>query len=63
MKTSIKSASVMAALAALIMSSAVAAQGVYVGGAALQSRFDSDDFDVEDNRGNLIAPGEARPVR
>lgn len=48
MKNAIKSASVMAALAALAMSSAVAAQGVYLGGSALQSRFDSDDFDVED---------------
>lgn len=48
MKSSMKSASIVAALAALLMSSAVVAQGVYVGGAGLQSRFDSDDFDVED---------------
>ncbi|HWL62499.1 MAG TPA: porin family protein [Steroidobacteraceae bacterium] len=48
MKSPIKSASIMAALAALLMSSAVTAQGVYLGGSALQSRFDSDEFDVED---------------
>jgi opacity protein-like surface antigen len=48
MNSPIKTASVMAALAALAMSSAVSAQGVYLGGSVLQSRFDSDDFDVSD---------------
>lgn len=49
MKTSITAASALLALAALGASAtATAAEGVYIGGAALQSRFDSDDFDVDD---------------
>src|SRR5688572_6217405 len=48
MKTSMKTASAMVALAALGLSATAAAEGLYVGGSALQSRFDSDDFDVED---------------
>lgn len=48
MKKSVKSATWLVALAALGMSASVAAQGIYVGAAGLQSRFDSGDFDVED---------------
>lgn len=40
--------SVAAALAVLGMSAATAAEGFYIGGAGMQSRFDSDNFDVED---------------
>lgn len=48
MKKSVKSASALVALAALGMSASVAAQGFYVGASALQSRFDQDNFDVDD---------------
>lgn len=48
MKKSVKSATWLVALAALGMSASVAAQGLYVGAAGMQSRFDSGDFDVED---------------
>jgi hypothetical protein len=47
MRKSIKRASALVALAAFGMS-AVAAEGFYVGAAGMQSRFDSDQFDVED---------------
>jgi hypothetical protein len=48
MRKSVKYASTLAALAAFAMSGAVAAEGFYVGASGLQSRFDSDDFAVED---------------
>jgi opacity protein-like surface antigen len=48
MNKSVKSAAAVAAIAVLGMSAATAAEGFYVGGAGLQSRFDSDSFDVED---------------
>jgi opacity protein-like surface antigen len=48
MKPSMKLASMLAALAVLGTTAAVAAEGFYVGGAGMQSRFDSDDFEVED---------------
>lgn len=48
MKKSIKRASALVALAAFGMSAAVAAEGFYIGAAGMQSRFDSDDFEVED---------------
>jgi hypothetical protein len=47
MRKSIKRASALVALAAFGMS-AVAAEGFYAGAAGMQSRFDSDQFDVED---------------
>ena len=48
MMKSVKPATWLVTLAALGMSTSVAAQGFYVGAAGLQSRFDSGDFDVED---------------
>lgn len=48
MSKSVKSVTMLVALAALGMSASVAAEGLYVGAAGLQSRFDSDDFEVED---------------
>lgn len=48
MNKSVKSVSALVALAALGMSASVAAQGMYVGAAGLQSRFDQDNFDVDD---------------
>jgi OOP family OmpA-OmpF porin len=48
MNNTAKYASALAALAALGMSATASAQGMYVGGSILQSRFDSDNFDVED---------------
>jgi OOP family OmpA-OmpF porin len=48
MNKTAKYASALAALAALGMSATASAQGIYVGGSILQSRFDSDNFDVED---------------
>lgn len=48
MSKSVTFATAIAAFAVLGMSAAVAAEGFYVGGSALQSRFDADEFDVED---------------
>jgi opacity protein-like surface antigen len=48
MKKPVKSAVVLAALAALGMSASAAAEGFYGGVSGMQSRFDSDDFEVED---------------
>src|SRR5690606_10891181 len=48
MKKSVKSATWMVAIAAVAMSASAAAQGFYVGAGAMQSRFDSGEFDVED---------------
>ncbi len=48
MKKSVKLATGLAALAAVAMSASAAAQGFYVGAGAMQSRFDSGDFDVDD---------------
>src|SRR5690606_37045687 len=48
MSKSVTFATAIAAFAVLGMSAASAAEGFYVGGSALQSRFDSDEFDVED---------------
>jgi len=48
MNTLVKKSTWLVALAALGMSASAAAQGFYVGASAMQSRFDSGDFDVED---------------
>lgn len=48
MKKSIRSATCLAAIAALGMSASVAAQGLYIGASATQSRFDPDNFEVDD---------------
>lgn len=48
MRKSVKSVTWLVALAALGMSASVAAQGMYIGAAGMQSRFDADDFEVED---------------
>lgn len=44
----VRPATALAILAALGMSATAAAEGLYVGVAGMQSRFDSDDFEVED---------------
>lgn len=49
MKKSLTAASALLALAALgVSANATAAQGIYIGGSALQSRFDQDEFDIDD---------------
>lgn len=48
MKNSIRSATWLVALAALGLSATATAQGFYVGASAQQSRFDADDFDIDD---------------
>jgi OOP family OmpA-OmpF porin len=48
MNKTAKYASALVALAALGISTTTSAQGMYVGGSILQSRFDSGNFDVED---------------
>jgi hypothetical protein len=49
MKTTLKAATAVLALVGLGMSAnTMAAEGLYVGGSAIQSRFDSDNFDIDD---------------
>lgn len=48
MRKSMKLVSPMVALAALGMCATAAAEGFYIGGSGIQSRFDADEFDVED---------------
>jgi hypothetical protein len=48
MNKPVKYVGAMAALLTLGVSTAVSAEGLYLGGAAMQSRFDADEFEVED---------------
>jgi len=48
MRKSVKTAVAVAVLAGVGMSSSMASEGLYLGASGMQSRFDSDNFDVDD---------------